>query len=73
MAISAAVDGLGVGLESRLLVERELQEGRLVLPFGDKGPTMVCHRLLYLKAKAHLPKIRAFREWLFEELEASRC
>jgi LysR family glycine cleavage system transcriptional activator len=73
MAISAAVDGLGVGLESRLLVERELQEGRLVLPFGDEGPTMVCHHLSYLKAKAHLPKIRAFREWLFEELEASRC
>ncbi|BDU51863.1 hypothetical protein LINBF2_00980 [Limnohabitans sp. INBF002] len=72
MAISAAVDGLGLGLESRLLVERELQEGRLVLPFGAEGPTKVCHHLTYLKAKAHLPKMKAFREWLFEELEASQ-
>lgn len=71
MAISAAVDGLGLGLESRLLVERELQDGRLVLPFGDEGPTMVCHHLTYLKAKAHLPKMGAFREWLFEELATS--
>lgn len=73
MAISAAVDGLGLGLESRLLVERELQEGRLVLPFGSEGPTRVCHHLTYLKAKAHLPKMKAFREWLFEELEASQA
>lgn len=72
MAISAAVDGLGLGLESRLLVERELQEGRLVLPFGSEGPTRVCHHLTYLKAKAHLPKMKAFREWLFEELETSQ-
>lgn len=71
MAISAAADGLGVALESRLMIERELDSGRLVLPFGLEGPRLVCHRLTYLKTKGHLPKIRAFREWLFEELSAS--
>jgi LysR family glycine cleavage system transcriptional activator len=71
MAINAAVDGLGVALESRLMIERELDSGRLVLPFGLEGPKLVCHRLTYLKTKAHLPKMKAFREWLFEELFAS--
>lgn len=71
MAISAAVDGVGVALESKLLIERELQSRRLVLPFGTDGPRIVCHRLKYLKTKAHLPKMRAFREWLFEELHRS--
>jgi LysR family glycine cleavage system transcriptional activator len=71
MAIYAAVDGLGIALESRLMIERELDSGRLVLPFGLDGPRLVCHRLAYLKTKAHLPKMRAFREWLFEELAST--
>lgn len=71
MAISAAADGLGVALESRLMIEREVDSARLVLPFGIEGPRLVCHRLTYLRTKAHLPKMKAFREWLFEELNAS--
>jgi len=73
MAISAAVDGIGVALESRLLVERELQSGRLTLPFGPDGHRQVCHHLKFLKTKAHLPKMRAFRDWLFEELARSNA
>ena len=68
MAISAAVDGIGVGLESRLLIQRELETERLVLPFGMMGPRLVCHHLLFLRSKAHIPKIKAFREWLAAEL-----
>lgn len=71
MAINAAVDGMGVALESMLIIERELQSGRLVLPFGLEGPRLICHRLAFLKTKAHLPKMRAFREWLFDELMSS--
>jgi LysR family glycine cleavage system transcriptional activator len=71
MAINAAVDGMGVALESLLMIERELESGRLVLPFGLEGQKLVGHRLTYLKTKAHLPKMKAFREWLFEELLAS--
>ena len=71
IAISAAADGIGVGLESRLLIQRELDTGRLVLPFGMTGPRLVCHRLLFLKSKARVPKIKAFREWLAAELAAS--
>lgn len=71
MAISAAIDGTGVALESRLLIERELESRKLVLPLGGAGPRLVCHHLKFLKTKAHLPKMRAFREWLFEELGRS--
>lgn len=71
MAISAAVDGLGVALESRLLVERELDSGSLVLPFGMEGPRMVCHRLAYLETAARSRKVAAFKDWLFEELTVS--
>lgn len=71
MAISAAIDGVGVALESRLFVERELESGLLVLPFQLDGPRLVCHQLKFLKSKAHLPKLLAFREWLFDELSLS--
>lgn len=71
MTINAAVDGLGVALESRLMLQRELDAGRLVLPFGMRGPKLICHSLSYLKAKANLPKMRAFRDWMTAEL--SRC
>lgn len=68
MSISAAIDGLGVCLESRLLVERELASGALVLPFGDTGPLIHCHSLVYLQGRSRLPKMRLFREWLMRTL-----
>lgn len=72
MAISAAVDGLGVCLESLLLVQRELETGRLVAPFGLNGPKVQGYTFNLLKSRAELPKIRSFQEWLFNELEGRR-
>jgi LysR family transcriptional regulator, glycine cleavage system transcriptional activator len=71
MSIFAAVDGLGVCLESMLLVERQLESGRLVLPFGREGPAIECHSLNYLASRARLPKIRLFRDWLRQALAES--
>jgi LysR family glycine cleavage system transcriptional activator len=71
MSISAAVDGRGVCLESRLLVQRELDTGSLIMPFGPEGPSMTCHSLVYLAARAQLPKVATFREWLYESLSSS--
>ncbi|WP_036191060.1 transcriptional regulator GcvA [Marinobacterium lacunae] len=71
MAISAAVDGMGVLLDSLLLVERELESGRLVAPFGVEGPKIQGYTFNVLKSQADLPKIRAFQDWLFAELEQS--
>ncbi|MCJ9728614.1 transcriptional regulator GcvA [Bradyrhizobium sp. PRIMUS42] len=69
MAISTAVDGLGVCLESRLLVQRELEDGRLVMPFGPAGRRIKCHSLVYRRSRANVPKIATFRSWLVRALK----
>lgn len=71
MAIAAAVDGLGMALESRLMLQRELDAGVLMLPFGEGGRRLVCHRMLCLKSREHIPKIHAFRIWLMDGLKQS--
>jgi len=71
MSIFAAIDNLGVCLESMLLVERQLAAGSLVLPFGKEGPRIECHTLNYLSSRARLPKMRLFRDWLMQALAES--
>jgi LysR family glycine cleavage system transcriptional activator len=71
MSVNAAADGLGVCLESLILVERELQTGRLVAPFGYEGLAVNGYTLLVLRSRAELPKIKWFNQWLFEELNQS--
>ena len=71
MSIGAAVDGLGVCLESLLLAQREMDTGRLVMPFGPDGVKIQGHNLAYLKSNAELPKISTFQTWLFSELSHS--
>lgn len=68
MSISAAVDGLGVCFESLLLAQRELDTGRLVAPLGLEGPKVQGYTFNLLKARADLPKIRSFQDWLFGQL-----
>lgn len=68
MSISAAVDGLGVCLESLLFVQRELASGKLIMPLGLDGLTVHAHSMMILKAKSELPRIAIFREWVFTEL-----
>jgi LysR family glycine cleavage system transcriptional activator len=68
MSIGAAVDGLGVCLESLLLAQREIEMGQLVMPFGPDGLTLLGHNVAYLASMADLAKIKAFQNWLFSEL-----
>lgn len=72
MAISAAVDGLGVCIDSLLLAERELLSGRLVVPFATPGLKAQGHALVTLKSAADQAKVRTFRDWLFAELKKGR-
>ncbi len=73
MAISAAVDGLGVCLDSLLLAEQELRTGKLIIPFAGDIMTVQGHGFATLRSKADLPNIRNFREWLFDELAATHA
>lgn len=70
LAIAAAVDGLGVTLESTRLAERELADGRLVRPLDGicRDVRYRGHYLLYSRAMHNRPSIRIFREWLLKEL-----
>jgi LysR family glycine cleavage system transcriptional activator len=70
MAIAAAVNGMGVVLESTLLAESELKTGRLVPPL--KGYThdiqYVGHYLVYPKRRTPHAAAHEFIKWLLEEL-----
>lgn len=68
MSIGAAVDGLGVCLESLLLAQRELDSGRLLAPLGMNGAQIRGYTFNVLKSSVDLPKVRAFGDWLFTEL-----
>ena len=68
MSINAAADGLGICLESLMLVQQELTSGRLVAPLGIDGPRLSCHSLVYLRSRSRTPKIALFRQWIEEAL-----
>lgn len=73
LAIQAAIDGQGVALASSVLVADDLASGRLVVPFdlGRRDLLDFAYYLVVPKRTAPLPKVAAFKAWLFEEIERS--
>jgi LysR family glycine cleavage system transcriptional activator len=70
MAISAAVDGLGVVLESDILTEGERSERTLIAPFADAKITSVCHFLTVTPSARSRRDAALFIEWLAAEIPA---
>ena len=74
LAIEAAKIGLGVALESRILAQPHIAGGSLVIPFESSvrmeggGSYFFAAR----PAKAHLPKVQAFRSWIIEAARADQ-
>jgi DNA-binding transcriptional LysR family regulator len=70
ISISAAVDGLGVALESTRLAERELASGRLVQPLKGVCEDVVYtgHWLVFPQAKRYARSMVLFLGWLTREL-----
>lgn len=68
MAIDAAVRGLGIALESTLMMERELTAGLLVSPLVDVPEVRLTTQWIVCPAD-HLRqrKVRVFIDWLREE------
>ena len=64
MAIRAAVEGLGVIVMDRLLVERELSEGCLIDLFPDCRPVDNGYHFICETDRWHDPVIVAFRDWV---------
>ena len=70
LSLSAAADGLGVALESRLLAEREIAAGRLVAPLAGVAEDVVYtgHWLVFPRAKRYGRPMQLFLAWLSREL-----
>ncbi len=70
MGISAAVDGLGVVLESTLLAEREMATGKLVAPLKGISQSVryVAHHLVHPRRLRQQEAVAQFKMWLFKEL-----
>lgn len=72
LAISAAVQGVGVALETTRFAERELARGDLVVLGGGRfqAARQPLHFLCYRQAQKASPKNLAFRAWLAGQIEA---
>jgi LysR family glycine cleavage system transcriptional activator len=71
LMLQAAADGQGVALARGVIAEGDLLSGRLVRPFETSIPARYHYFLVYPAARAVRPEVRAFREFLLEELERS--
>ncbi|MDL4915540.1 MAG: LysR substrate-binding domain-containing protein [Enterobacterales bacterium endosymbiont of Blomia tropicalis] len=74
MAIAAAVDGLGVVLESKLLAEREIASGRLVCPLvsSTKEIHYIGHYMVFPRHQHRHFALEEFKSWLLEQLNLAQ-
>jgi LysR family transcriptional regulator, glycine cleavage system transcriptional activator len=70
LALEAAIAGHGVALALAPLVTEELASGRLVRPFDLELRSAFSFWIVCARARAHMPKIEAFRNWLLSEARA---
>ncbi|HJS84651.1 MAG TPA: LysR family transcriptional regulator [Acetobacteraceae bacterium] len=70
LSISAAMDGLGVALESTRLAERELASGRLVRPLEGacEDVAYTGHWLVFPRTKRYSRPLMLFSTWIAKEL-----
>lgn len=66
---SAVLAGHGIGLLTRFLFAEEVRSGRLVQLFDIVSTDAHSLHLVYPEANASRPKIRAFRDWLLQEMK----
>lgn len=72
LLVQAAIEGQGVALVARISAAKAIKDGLLVQPFDSHIPLDNSYYFIYPKAKANLPRIRAFRNWLLEEVKESK-
>lgn len=68
-AIDAALAGVGVVLGRRALVVKDIDEGRLSLPFPHAVDTGARFHFLCTRGTEDRPQVRAFRDWMVAEIE----
>lgn len=75
LVLEAAAAGRGVALAKSALAANDMAEGRLVKPFESSMPIDFAYYIVCPKAKAALPKVETFRNWLLEaaKLDPGDC
>ena len=72
MLSEAAIQGLGIALIPRFLVEDELDRGSLVQVARHKYLSDRSYYLIYPEQKSGNPALSAFRTWLIVQAQAYR-
>jgi LysR family transcriptional regulator, glycine cleavage system transcriptional activator len=67
-AVQAAVQGDGIVLGRSALVSDDFKGGRLIQPFRVVLPIDLAYYVVYPPSSIARPKVKAFRDWLFEEV-----
>lgn len=68
----AAADGLGIAMGQKYMLDSDLQQGRLMQPFGLPVATGKGHYLVTPTLQRFSGKIAAFRDWLLQEAAQTR-
>jgi len=71
LCLESAIAGHGVMLGWQLLAADALADGRLVAPFGIRAQSGLGYWLLTSSTKAESRKVRDFKIWIKEEIEAT--
>jgi len=72
MAIEAAIEGLGIAIGRRPLVDPELSSGALVRFSECEIAAQTSYWLVAPRQSIYRPDVQAFRDWLLGELESLR-
>lgn len=68
--LQAAIDGHGVALARSIMARDDVRAGRLVRLFPDiTVPSALAYYVVHRPECAGLPKLKAFRDWLFAEAD----
>lgn len=68
VALEAALNHIGMVIADRQILARDLADGRLVEPFDVHMPSTAGYYLVYPPGSAEDPRLRAFRDWMQEEI-----
>lgn len=70
LTLTAAEQGQGVALAYDAMVRGSLARGKLVRLFDITVPPITIYSVAYTRSRAGDPRIRAFRDWIFDEVIA---
>lgn len=71
LVIQAAMQGDGIALARGALVADLVKSGQLIRPFDFSLPSNFVYYFACPEANIRRPKVKAFRDWLFEEVASS--